>query len=147
MGRSVLGIIIGYITMVIVVMVTFSVVYLIMGTEASYKPGSYDVSTLWIIVSFILSIVAAVVGGFVCSIISKNAKAPLILAVVVLVLGFAMAIPELTHDDSTTPTVRTGDISLTDAMSKSKQPDWITIITPLIGAAGVVWGGRLKKQE
>ena len=55
-----------------------------------------------------------------------------------------MAIPVLTHDDSTTSSSRTGEISLTDAMSKSKQPDWITIITPLIGAAGVIWGGGKK---
>ena len=81
MLRHLVGIIIGYVVMFIVVMVTFSVVYLIMGTEASYKPGSYDVSTLWIIVSFILSIVAAVAGGFVCTIIAKNSKATLILAV------------------------------------------------------------------
>jgi len=147
MARSIFGVIIGYVVMAVTIMVTFSIVYIIIGTEASYKPESFEVSTLWIIISIIVSLFAAVIGGFVCSLISKNTKTSLILAAVVLVLGIALAIPEQTHSDEGVPQVRTGDVSIIDAMSKSKQPDWITIITPLIGAVGVVWGGRLKKQE
>ena len=122
-------------------------VYIIIGTEASYKPESFEVSTLWIIISIMVSLFAAVVGGFICTLISKNARASSILAAIVLVLGIAFAVPELTRSDEDKPQMRIGDVSIFEAMEKSKQPGWLIIITPLIGTAGVVWGGRLKKQE
>ena len=145
MLRNILGVIGGYLTMFLFVFITFTVVYLILGTEGSFQPGSYEVSGIWVVISIILSIIAAVIGGLVCVLIAKNQKAGAILAVVVLVLGLAMAIPVLLAPDSNIE--RTSDVDGMQAMSMAKQPIFIALLNPLIGAVGVLYGSRLRKES
>ncbi len=96
-------------------------------------------------ISIILSIIAAVLGGYVCVIIAKNHKAGMILGIVVLVLGLAMAIPVLMAPDGEME--RTAEVSSMEAMSLAKQPTWISLLNPLIGAIGVFYGSRLRKES
>jgi hypothetical protein len=96
MGRAIASIILGYVLMAVLVFVTFSAAYLVMGPDGSFKPGSYDISATWLITSIVLSIVAAVAGGYVCAAVARSVKPARILAVVVVVLGLAMAFPALT---------------------------------------------------
>ena len=145
MLRNILGVIGGYLLMFLFVFITFSLLYLILGTEGAFQPGAYDVTITWLIASIILSIIAAVLGGLVCVIIAKNQKAGTILAVVVLVLGLAMAIPVLLAPDSNTE--RTSDVDGMQAMSMAKQPIFIALLNPLIGAVGVLYGSRLRKES
>jgi len=49
------------------VFATFSIAFLMTGTTAAFEEGSYDVTVLWLIVSFVLGFVAAVNGGLVCA--------------------------------------------------------------------------------
>ena len=144
MLRNILGILAGYATMFVFVFITFTLMYLLLGTEGAFQPGSYEVSGIWMVMSIILSIGAAILGGYLCVAIAKNQKAGLILAGIVLVLGLAMAIPVLTAPDIITE--RTGAESSMDAMQKAKQPPWIALLNPLIGAAGVYYGSRLRKE-
>jgi len=67
MLRAILSVIAGYVTMFMVVMATFSVAFLALGTERAFAPGSWDPSVLWLVVSFALGLLAAVVGGWVCA--------------------------------------------------------------------------------
>jgi hypothetical protein len=145
MLKNVLGVIGGYVTMFLCVFITFTILYLILGTDGSFQPGSYDVSVIWLIISIILSIAAAVLGGFVCVLIAKNQKAGTILAVVVLVLGLAMAIPALMAPDESVE--RSDDVDSMQAMSMAKQPTFILLLNPLLGAAGVFYGSRLRKYN
>jgi len=145
MLRNILGVIGGYLSMFLFVFITFSLLYLILGTERAFQPGTYDVTVTWLIASIILSIIAAVLGGLVCVIIAKNQKAGTILAVVVLVLCLAMAIPVLLAPDSNTE--RTSDVDGMEAMSMAKQPIFIALLNPLIGAVGVLYGSRPRKES
>ena len=63
MWRAILSVIAGYLAMFLFVFVSFSAAYLTMGTEGAFQPGSYEVSGLWLAVSFVLSLGAAVGGG------------------------------------------------------------------------------------
>lgn len=145
MVRAILGVILGYVVMFTAVFATFSGAYLAMGADAAFKPESYDVTPLWIAVSLVLGLGAALVGGWICAMVSRGGRAPLVLAGVVLVLGLAMAIPVLTGSAPEGPKVRTSDVGNMEAMQQAKQPDWITIVNPLIGAAGVLLGARRRK--
>lgn len=145
MGRNILGVIVGYLAMGIIVFGVFSVVYLAMGADRAFQESSYDVSTLWIMVSVIVGFFAALVGGAVCAILSKRSRgATLSLMGLVLVLGIlsgvmAMGNEAPTGDDA----VRGPETSNTDAMMRAQQPGWILIVNPIIGVAGVMTGAMM----
>jgi hypothetical protein len=143
MGRLVLAVVAGYVAMFVTVVVTFSGLYVTMGADRAFQPGTYDASPLWLVLSFILSFLAALFGGVVAIAVGKRAKAATALAVFVLVLGILMAIPAVTS--KVDPGPRSGDVSNFEAMQKAKQPPWVSFLNPFIGAAGVLAGARLRR--
>src|SRR5689334_9346138 len=106
MGRIIAGIIVGYITMFVLVFLTFTCVFLLMGTEWSFEPNSFDASNRWIAMSLVANVIIGIIGGLVCALIAKERKAPLILALVVFVLGLVLAIPAVIAHDANPNLVR-----------------------------------------
>lgn len=148
MWRSIGAVVAGYLVMALFVMVSFTVAYLSMGTERAFQKGSYDVSLLWIVTSFVLGLIAAVVGGYVCALIAINRTAPHALATVVVLLGLLMAVPLLRahpHDESATKR-RTGEVGNFEAMQDAREPLWIALVNPFVGAAGVIIGAGMKRK-
>ena len=94
---------------------------------------------------FILGLVASIFGGIVCVLISKDREAALWLAGMVLVLGFALAIPALSETNGGLKKAREGAVDNMEAMENAKQPPFTRILNPIIGAVGVIAGSRLKK--
>ncbi len=141
MGRAIAAVVSGYVTMFAFVFISLSIAYLVMGPERSFLPGSYAVSTNWALVSLVLSFVAALCGGWVCGKVATTRKPVVILASIVVVLGLAMAIPTLQAPDPST-LVRSGDVGNFEAFSKVRSPAWVSVLTPLLGAVGVLLGGR-----
>jgi hypothetical protein len=146
MLRSALGVIIGYIVMFILQVAAFMTIYTLVGANWSFKPASYQASTRWTVMQFGVILVTTIIAGLVCAAIAKGGKAPLALAAVVLVLGlalgFSMALrPADTHE------IRTGDVPNMEAMGKARHPTWVIFLGPVIGAVGVVIGGKLRKRQ
>jgi amino acid transporter len=138
-----LAIVLGYLVMFVAVMVLLTVAYMAMGVERAFKPESYQVTGLWIAVSVVLSFGAALVGGRVAARVGRGARAAALLAVVVVVLGVILAIPTLDAPDPGEP--RTGEVGNFDAMMNAQQPPFISFLNPVIGAVGVLLGGRRRK--
>ena len=145
MVRKILGVIVGYIVMVIFIMTTFSLAYIAMGTDNAYLPNSYDVSMLWIAVSGVLGLIAAIIGGFICKLISQSGGTVKVFAAIVLVFGFIIAIAQMMSEKPNE--VRSGNVSNMEAMQKSQTPLWVALLNPVIGAIGIVIGGGLKKDD
>lgn len=146
MVRGIVGVIVGYIVMAAIVFLTFSLAYITMGAGNAFRPGSFDPSLPWIVISFFLAFIAALVGGYVCAAIAKTKRAPQILAGIVVVLGILVAIPALRSND-TRPNVRTGDVPNMEAMQKARTPGWVALMNPLIGAVGVMVGAGLRQTR
>jgi hypothetical protein len=144
-ARTILAVVAGYIVMALLVFLSFSAAFLMMGTDRAFQPGTYGVSALWLTVSFVLGLVAAIVGGYACAAIAPRSRAPMALAVVVLVLGLAMAVPVLTAPDAGVPRQRAGDVGNTEAMMQAQQPPWVALANPFLGAAGVMIGARRRR--
>jgi hypothetical protein len=142
-ARTIGGVILGYVVMAVIVFCSLTAAYLAMGADAAFRPGSYDVSGLWIVVSIIVGLAAAIVGGWVSATVARDARAPKILAAVVFVLGLAVAIPVLTAP-SAPPKPRLGDVPNLQAMADAHTPAWIALLNPIVGAAGVMIGGRRR---
>jgi len=142
MLRAIGSIIVGYLVMFVTVFITFTIAYAIIGTGGAFRAGSYDVSTLWVIVSIVLSLAAAVVGGLVCASIARSSTPPRVLAAVVVVLGLIMAIPAL-QQAGTPAEPRAESVGSMEAMMNARQPEWIALLNPILGGVGVLIGAAL----
>lgn len=146
MVRGIVGVIVGYVVMALIIFLTFSLAYLGMGTNRAFNPGSFDPSLFWIVISFFLGFVGALVGGYTCATIAKSKRAAQVLAGLVFVIGIIVAIPVLTSGDPRI-NVRTGDVSNMEAMTKARTPGWVALMNPLIGAVGVMVGAGLRQAR
>lgn len=146
MVRNILGVVLGYLAMFAFVFITFTGLYFLLGADGAFQPDTYEVSLVWIVISFILGLAAAVLGGYLCVLISKNQKAAMVLAGLVLVLGIAMAIPVLGDSSNEVQEMRNDNTPNMEAMQKAKQPPLVALLNPIIGALGVFAGSRLKKM-
>ena len=146
MLRSVLAVIVSYIVMIILAVLAFTTIYTLVGADWSFKPGSYQASTRWTVMQFVVTLVTGSIAGLICAVIAKGGKAPLALAAVVLALGFLFGVLGTALRPADTHEVRTGDVPNMEAMSKARHPTWVMFLGPFIGAVGVVIGGKLRRR-
>jgi len=146
MGRSILGVVAGYVVMFLLIFLTFSAAYLAMGADAAFRAGNYEPSTLWLVVSFALGFLGALAGGCTCVWIAKRVKAAHALAALVMVIGLATAGMMMGAASDARPTARTGDVPNMEAMMNARQPLWVAFVNPFLGAVGVLLGARLKGE-
>ena len=146
MARSIVAVIVGYVAMFVLVFATFTCVFLLMGTDWSFKPGSFEASNRWIAMSLVANLIIGVIGGLVCALIARGGKAPMVLAIVVFGLGMLLAIPSLMAHQKNAGEVRAGNVSQMEAMQKANEPVWVPFTFPILGAVGVLIGGKLKRR-
>jgi len=146
MGRAIASVIVGYVVMALVVFVSFTLAYVLMGADRTYQPGVYDVSTLWIVVAILLTIVAAIAGGYVAASIAKTSTPIKVLIGLVVVLGFGSVLMAQGGTDDDRPVVRDTNPTVWEAMSASRQPLWIALLNPLLAVGGILYGASLKKR-
>ena len=149
MLRTVGSVILGYIVMAAFVFLSFSLLYIAMGPDRAYQPGTYDVSGLWVVVSFVLSFIAAVLGGWVCVLVARTQLGPQILAAAILVFGLVLAVMELGSAPADLPTVRDASVGVMEAMRDSQNPTWINFVTPFVAVVGILVGASFvgKRPE
>ena len=146
MGRSIIAVIVSYITVFVLNFLAFVSLYVLIGQNHAFKPRSYLASNRWIAISFAIIFVTAIIGGLICAAIAKGGKAPLALAVVVLVLGLLLAIPSVIKHQRNSNLVRFGDVSAAEAARLAYWPVWVPFTFPFVATIGVLIGGRLKRR-
>ena len=145
MLRTIVGVIVGYLVMAGLVFVTFTAAYAVLGVDRTFQPGTYQVSPLWIATSFALGLGAALAGGYVCARIARRRAAANALAALVLGLGLLVAgIGIVGVAQEGEPTPRTSEVGNQEAMMRARTPTWMALLNPLVGAAGVLIGGRRR---
>ena len=145
MGRSIAGVLLGYLVMALAVFTSLSLAFMGLGSDRAFRPGVYDVSALWVVISFIVGFGAALLGGWVAHRIARSTSGPLMLAVLVAALGVAMAVLTLIGEGAD-PGLRTGGVGTFEAMSYAQTPIWIMFVNPLVGAVGVLLGGGVLSR-
>jgi len=141
MARVTGAVVVGYL-----VIVSFPPAYFLLGADVAFQPGSYDVSGLWIVLSFGLGFAAAFLGGWVCATIARDPRGPMVLAGLVFVLGVAVALPALVVSPGN-PGPRAPDVGNLAAMQQAVTPVWITLVNPVMGAISVLLAGRLYQAR
>ena len=144
MLRSIVGMIVGYIVITIVVFAIFTGAYYMLGVERIFQPDSYRVSTLWLVLSACLGFSSSILGGYVCAALSKNRRTCELFAGIVLIVLVIFCIPKIR--DPTFHT-RAGEVSNMDAMRLTQMPVWMHVLNPVLAAAGVLLGARMKERR
>ena len=144
MLKSILGVIVGYIVMAIVGFAVLACAYFALSVDRVFEPDSYTLSTLWIALMIAVGLIGGILGGLTCAAISKSKGACTAFAVIVLVLGLLGSLSAMKKE--TTTEARAGDVPMWQAMLKADNPTWLLLLNPVIGAAGVMLGARMKKN-
>ncbi len=147
MAKKIIGFIAGYIAMAIFLFVTFTILYMILGADGSFKPSSFHISTTWAVFSIILTFLGAIDGGLVCMLIAKHKGTVLVLAAFVLIVGISSAIPKISTTAVGSDQIRVGYVSNIQAMRNAIQPISVLLINPVISAVGIFLGGSLIKSR
>ncbi len=146
MLKSILAVIVSYVAMFIFLFAAFTGCYLALGAEGAFQTDSYNVSTVWIGLTVVVCLLAGTIGGFLCVAISKSQRTCQIFAFIVLFLGLLACIPAMQRSPDA-PNVRAGEVSNFEAMGLAVSPMWVHLLTPVISAAGVLLGARMKGRS
>jgi hypothetical protein len=145
MGKSILAVVISYIAMMVVFFAVFTGLYLVLGAERVFEPGTFEVTPLWTALALAGAVGAGALGGYLCFAISGSLRACQVMAVIVLVLAVVMCIPAMTADQ--TPRPRSGDLPTMQAMQQGQAPNWMHWLSAALFGGGVLLGARMKRRS
>ena len=146
MVRSIIAVIVSYITMFVLNFLGFVGLYAIVGPSHAFRPRLYLASNRWILMGVAVMFVSGVIAGLICAAIARGRKATLALAGLILVVGLLLAIPSIMKSRANAGMVRVGDVTSMEAMEKASWPIWAPLVFPFVSAVGAVVGGKLKKR-
>ncbi len=143
--KNLIAVVLGYLVMAVLVMVFLTVLYQLLGADRAFVEGSYAVSGTWSVLSLVLSLFAALIGGLVCARLSQSRSAVIALAAFAFAMGVIFSIPSFLGGDPAVA-ARVGDIGNMQAFQNAVTPGWVAVLTAVVGAVGVLVGGRLPPQ-
>jgi len=142
MLRFILGLIVGYAALSLFFFAAFGCVYFTLGVERIFQSDSYEVSTLWLMLSAAINLGGAILGGYLCAAVSRSKRTCELFAAIVLIMLVLFCLPKMRDPN---PHVRAGDVSFVDAMRLMQMPLWMHMLNPVLGAIGVLLGARMRK--
>jgi hypothetical protein len=137
MVRSILSVLAGYVTLAVLVMAGFAIAFV--KPEVAFHGDSLTVAPAWLAYTLVLSLIAAAVGGWVCRRVARSHRPVIGLAVLVLAVGVGSALVNRARPE---PESSAADVAT--RLQQARQPDWYAFTLPVLGAAGVLLGGRVR---
>ena len=147
MVRSIIAVIVSYISMFLLNFLGFVGLYALVGPSQAFRPRLYLASNRWIVMGVAVMFVSGIIAGLICAAIARGRKATLALAGLILVVGLLLAIPAIMKSRANTGMVRVGDVSSMEAMEKATWPVWAPLVFPFVSAVSAVIGGKLKRRN
>lgn len=132
----------GYIVIVAFIMASLGLLWVVLGPEGAFQPGSWEASAVWAWTAVGIGFVVAAIGGWVTARVGTDRTAIFILLGVMVAMTIASAIGA---DGAGGP--RPADVGLAEAMSNALSPSWFYWVNSALGIFGVLIGARLAKQS
>jgi hypothetical protein len=139
MLRSIIAVVTTYIAMSILIIGVFSALWLGLGPDRLLKPGEWKGNMILTIAAPGITILSGLFGGWMCAKIARATKPVIVLAGLVLVLGLLMAFFTLQKPEPTGP--REPGLTMTEIMEKGREPAWVAISNPILGAGAILLSG------
>jgi len=143
MLKSIIAIVASYALLLIVFMAVFTGCYFTLGPERVFKPDSYEISTLWLVLTLAGSFLVSILAGYVCAAISKSWRTCQVFALLVFVLTLLSCVSALKPNPDA-PNVRAGEVAYLDALHLAVSPFWFHLVNPVLSGAAVLFGARRK---
>ena len=144
MAKVIGSAVVGYIVIFILVFLLMTASWYAVGAQGAFQPGVWDVTPVWLGLMLASALVAAVVGGYVTAMVTPDSRGPKILIGIVVVLGLLFALPVLMGSGPVAALPRPDELPMFEAMQNGKQPAWVALLNPVLGAVGVLIGSRLR---
>ena len=144
MLRAIGAAIAGYIAGVVVAFGLLTLAWIVLGPSGSFEPGTWDTSMKWNLTNAAVGLVTAIIGGYVCALISPGARSLRILIGLIIVLSAWAVVSTVMKPEVTEP--RPENVAMFDAMGKATAPVWAVVLNSIIGVIGVIIGSRLRGQ-
>jgi hypothetical protein len=145
MGKAILAIVVSYIAMLVLLMAIFTGLFFALRVERVLQPDSYEVSTLWLVVTIVVSFLGAILAGYLCAAIGKSWRTCQVFALIVFLLTLLSCISALKRNPDA-PNVRAGEVGYRDAIQLAVTPLWLHLLNPVISGAAVLIGARMKQR-
>ncbi len=148
MGRSIAGAVVGYIVLALIIMGCYTAAFLGLGPSFAFQSdGSTNVTMGWLMLMVVVSLLAAVAGGYVAAMVGggSGARAVQFLLVLVLVLGVISAVAEMGKE--VPADLNPSQLSNIEAAQYAVQPTWFAFTVPVLGMVGVWFGGLLYRRR
>jgi hypothetical protein len=146
MLRTLAGVLVGYITLAIAVIAGMLGLAAAIGRDNTLEPGRYAPSTSFCVLSLAVSFAAALLGGWVARKLGGTRTAVLILALLVAVLGGGMAAKNLSQPRAE-PEPRAENEADSAKLMAMREPEWLVLTNPVLGAFGLLLGGRALRRD
>lgn len=145
MLKSIVAIVVSYLAMFVFFMAVAVGCYLALGSERVFKPDSYEISSLWLVLTVIVSFIASAIAGYLCAVISGSWTTCRVFAFIVFLATLGFCISSLRQSQES-PNVRASEVSWTDGMRLGVSPLWLHFVSPVIAGVAVLAGARMKRR-
>jgi hypothetical protein len=148
MWRAIVSVIAGYVALSVWVAGTLAIAWAILGPSFAFQEGTTMTTTGWSVLAIALGIPGAMLGGFTTALIARTRTPILVLAGIVLVLGLAQGIgTEIARGGgpAAAPSKPVEELSFWEAPRYAMPPTWYGFTIPLVGCAGALAGGALRR--
>jgi len=140
MVRFILAVIFGYLCMALLVMAGFAVGFL--KPELAFHAGTPSIRPGWLAYTLVLSLGAALAGGWVCRRLAR-ARGPVIaLAGLALAIGIGSAVHNAGRPAPTVSAEELAAMAPAEQLQHARQPDWYAFTLPALAASGILLGAR-----
>lgn len=151
--RTILAVVVGYTSMFALVVMSLGLAWWVLGAKGAFAGEGPYLSIAWLAFSIGGGFVAAVVGGFMARRLGGPGAVKGLL-VLLLVLGLFSALTAEKAYERRQAAAQTAvesaeiagkpvtELSFVEAGQVAKNPPWYNWVIPLIGAAGVLIGGK-----
>jgi hypothetical protein len=145
MLKSIVAIIVSYLVVFVLFSAVFVGLYFVLGVERVFQPDSYEVSTLWLGLTLVGSLLGWMFGGWLCVKISKSLRTGQVFALLVFVATAITCLSQLSRE-SEGPNVRAGEVSFVETLGREVTPRWFHFVNPVVSLVGVLAGVRMKRR-
>lgn len=142
-ARNVVGAVLGWVVMAGAVFLLFFGLWMVLGPDGAFQPQSWEVSGIWLLGSIVVSLLAAVLGGLVCTWVAADDRGLLMLMALVVVLGVAIALGDVPAAEG----IRPPEVGMDEAINSAQEPKWLVWLNPVFGVVGAFAGSRLVRNR
>lgn len=147
MGKVILATLGGYLLTSALVFLLMTMCWFAVGADGAFLPGVWEVTNTWLLMITLSGYVAAMAGGWLAARLVPDGRAWKSLLGAVLILGLLMALPVLTGEQPMGPLPRPVELPMFQAMTHGRQPAWVALLNPFVGALGVFRGAMLARRH